>query len=415
MIQHFFLGGLCRWCGVAHGLAVGSVCLLLAARIHPIQEPGGSMRDSLTGLVIAGTAIALVFLVQIRQEDAPLTTKVMLTSAGGVPDITISDHGTAKLISLYGGRFHINPVDFPVIGSVAAENFVIVVTDYTLSDCRDLHRQLVDIQWKFRDKLSILELPGSNDDESRLIHRTLLTLRELNPSEFTSLTESIYASKHLGKLTHQQIVREILKRVSSTDFVEIQYRFGKEIDWRIALGGQLQEANASRSGTTDLPQIIVGPQVLAGAAASNETEFYAELVQRNLGISGEAAASDGSPTRPKLPPLVELEESTIQLGKVAPGAEIPVVIDVTNAGERPLEITWVRFEDDCRLVSIPQTAIYPGQSGKVQLVVSIPHGKLGAFERTLTIFSNANSDGNPVRIVGEFDPSRAQVPSQAQL
>ena len=362
LLQQFFVGGLCAWCGIAHGLAVGGACLLLAARIYSGQESNGTVRDAVSGFAFASAAIAVLMVVQSQQDSEELSVTVTLDPNRVPIATTTMDLGAGKLISLYNGRMSINPDHFPVTGSLSAENFIIVVTDYTSAKCRRLQRQLSNLQRAVGEKLAIVELPGPGSNEATLIHRSLLALREVSPNEFTALSERIYGSEHLGKLTHQHIMREVLKRVPTDEFHAVQHRFSKQIDQRIAVGRQLQQANAVQTGTTDLPQVIIGSEVLG----SNDTEpdLVAEAIRRNLGFSLPVADEQRSTQPQTSPPSVELEASTIRLGKVGPGTEIPVTIRVTNGGELPLIISWVRFEKDCHLVAIPRAPDLCGEIGR---------------------------------------------------
>jgi uncharacterized membrane protein len=404
VLQRLFVGGMCSYCGIAHGLAMGGACLLLYARVRLCSKPGGYVRQWVAGSAVAVAGLAALAFGQFRQEDKALAVTLSLASRQGQPGIATIDHGGSKLISLYNGRFTINPAHFPVIGAADAENFIVVVTDYTSPACRELHRELVELQRPYGKQLAILELPGTVSLESSLIHRLLLALRELREHEHAALSEAIYASQSLGELKSEYILRDTLKRVPNDAFWDVQKRFGKQIETRIALGRKVQDANAAHAGTTDLPQIMVGSTVLAGA--SIEPEVCARMVRHHIGPTFPIAEEGGVILEPNAPPAVELKDSTIDLGPVAPGAKIPIVISVTNGGALPLEISWVRFGEDCHVLETPRAPILRGKSADVRLAVSIPHGKLGAFERSLTIHSNANAEGDTVHIVGEFDPSK---------
>lgn len=402
VVQCFFVGGLCGWCGMTHALAVTGAALLIIAR--DIQRPTSSRRSAVVSAALAMTAITAMALIQLRQPSKAITVTVALDPDRVAVNAVTSDFGSSKLVSLYGCRYVINPANFPVIGSVTANEFIVVVTDYTSPDCRALHRHLVDVQRAYGEQLGVIELPGASSPDAKAIQRSMLTLRELRSHNFAAISENIYSSKNLGELKHEHVLREILKRVPGETFHQAEEDFHGRVDSAMTLASEIRQANLKNGGSAELPQVIIGSALLSGVA--DDPGFYVEKIRNHLGILFPTRGIGKADPAAKSPPVPELDKAKIELGPVAPGAEIPVVIRVTNSGQSPLQITWVRFEDNCRLLEIPRDPIPFGKSAEVRFLVTIPDGKLGRFERTLTIHSNAGNEGNTVRIEGQFDPGR---------
>ncbi|MEZ5325581.1 MAG: DUF1573 domain-containing protein [Verrucomicrobiales bacterium] len=394
VVQHFFTGGLCGWCGIAHGLAVGGSAILLAATL----TPGGRTIDyspSPESICAALGIVTALGIVQSLQSDKPLAVTVELNPDKRLPDVTPVDFGTAKLVSLYG-RFTINPEYYPVIGSTDAENFIVVVMDYLSEDCRATHRQLVDLQRAYGKQLAVIELPGTSCPESALIHRSMLELREASKQEFVALSELIYNTENVGELTNARIIQEIQKRIPASSIRAAQEHSGNDIAQRLAVAWEVQNA-ASNDSAPKLPHIIVRSQVVTGMS---DTQEYAQMIQRNLNLAIPDLTNRNA-TDLK-PPTVELETPEIKIGKVSPGMEIPISIPVSNGGQSPLEVRWVQFGKDCQLVAVPKAPIHEGQSADIQVLVKVPSDKQGPFQRTFTIHSNATPEGNKVRVSGSI-------------
>lgn len=410
-VQAVFVGELCSWCGVAHGLGVGGVSLLLLARVGLSGAARSNTREWLAGIAVAAAGILAIAGVQAKQEEAPVAVSLQLNDGHSLPGVSTFELDEAILLSLYNGRFSVNPAHFPVIGSVRADAFLVTVTDYTSSECRRLHRQLVELQRNCGEALAIVELPGITEGSGAAeIHRSMLILREIAPHAFTALCESLHASEHLGRLKNEHVRREILKLVPEADFLAAEKRLRRDIDQRLVLGRRVQEANSLHGGSGSLPQLMVGSEVVAGASASTDGGFLADRLLRHTGIAVPTSA-DGAliPASPKQP-IMEIKEATIDLGRVAPGETIALDVPITNRGQAPLQIEWVRFENNCRLISAPRIPIHPGKTADIALSVSIPKGKLGTFERSLTIYSNAGNGERPIRIIAEFDPGKRLQP-----
>ena len=396
IVQHFFTGGLCGWCGIVHGLAVGGATLLLLASLNAHSRVGNRAPTPETIFAALGI-VATLALVQSLQPDKALAVTVQLDPDKIRPQLTSVGQGHAHLISLYGGRFTINPEHYPVIGSIGAENFIVVVMDYLSDDCRATHRQLVELQRCYGNQLAIVELPGTTTPESAHVHRSMLELRAASKHAFVALSELICGTEHVGELSHARIAQEIQKRVPASSLRAAQERDGRMIEQRLAIAREVQEAASNNSEIPKLPHVIVRSQVVAGMITLEE---YAQIFERNLHLPMPALSTKDAIALK--PPTIEIEAPEIDLGHVSPGMEIPISISFSNGGQSPLEVTWVRFGQDCKIVEVPKNPIHGGQSADIQVMVSVPRGRQGPFERTFTIYSNASPSGNKVSVSGSI-------------
>ena len=252
------------------------------------------------------------------------------------------------------------------------------------------------LQALYGEKLSVIELPGVTSSESEAIHCSLLTLKEIAEHDFAVLSEMIFNTDHLGHLTNEHVLQEIYRRLPRKAFEEGKRLFGPEVEQRVRLSKKIQDAVAQQWRSAELPQVVIGSQVVGGVFSAN---YYTGIVEENLSCTiAEIEADPLSSVSPQ-PPTIHLANSTIELGTVVPGSIVPIKINVTNTGEEPLELTWVELEKDCRVVRIPTSGIPKGESGEVRLSLAVPEHEYGAIARTAVIHSNATG-GVLINVVG---------------
>lgn len=101
-------------------------------------------------------------------------------------------------------------------------------------------------------------------------------------------------------------------------------------------------------------------------------------------------------------PVIFVEDSVINFGKVSHGAKLTKEISVVNKGERVLKIANVRGSCGLMVVSYPRQEIAPGESAIIN--IKYDTSRIGKFERILTIHSNSSHNTIRLRITGEIIP-----------
>ena len=97
---------------------------------------------------------------------------------------------------------------------------------------------------------------------------------------------------------------------------------------------------------------------------------------------------------------IELSESTVDLGSVNLGGKAIATIQVKNTGDKPLIISEAKASCGCTVPTWPKEPIAPGKSADM-IVEYKTTSKAGAFNKTVTISSNAVTEGRKIfRIKG---------------
>ncbi|HUH35712.1 MAG TPA: DUF1573 domain-containing protein [Moheibacter sp.] len=97
---------------------------------------------------------------------------------------------------------------------------------------------------------------------------------------------------------------------------------------------------------------------------------------------------------------ITLSETTVDLGRIAFGNKAQTTIDIKNTGDKPLIINNVSSACDCVRPTWSKEAIAPGSTTKMTIEYTKSNIE-GAFNQTVTISSNAISEGRKIfRIKG---------------
>lgn len=97
---------------------------------------------------------------------------------------------------------------------------------------------------------------------------------------------------------------------------------------------------------------------------------------------------------------IELSESNVDLGNVKYGGKAVTTVDIKNTGDKPLIISNAKASCGCTVPTWPKEPIAPGKSAKMTVEYKTTT-KAGAFNKTVTISSNAITEGRKIfRIKG---------------
>lgn len=108
-----------------------------------------------------------------------------------------------------------------------------------------------------------------------------------------------------------------------------------------------------------------------------------------------AQAADQNPNAPK----IEFEESVIDYGTIEQGADGKRVFTFTNTGKEPLIITNAKGSCGCTVPSWPREPIAPGE--KAEIKVKYDTNRMGPFQKSVTVNSNASNGTQLLRIKGK--------------
>lgn len=105
-------------------------------------------------------------------------------------------------------------------------------------------------------------------------------------------------------------------------------------------------------------------------------------------------------------PQITWESTTIDYGKIKQGADGNREFVFTNTGNAPLVISSATGSCGCTVPTYPKEPIMPGQ--KAVIKVHYDTNRLGAFNKTVTIVSNAPSGSDILRITGTVEAAEEQ-------
>ncbi|MDB9702238.1 DUF1573 domain-containing protein [Flavobacteriales bacterium] len=80
----------------------------------------------------------------------------------------------------------------------------------------------------------------------------------------------------------------------------------------------------------------------------------------------------------------------------------------TNTGEEPISISKIKGSCSCTVPSTPEAPIMPGE--KAEIKVKYATNRVGAFNKTVTIYSNASEEIKMVRIKGNVIKAESTIP-----
>lgn len=97
---------------------------------------------------------------------------------------------------------------------------------------------------------------------------------------------------------------------------------------------------------------------------------------------------------------IEISESNVDLGNIEFGGKAVTTVQIKNTGNKPLIISEAKASCGCTVPTWPKEPIAPGKTADMTVEYTTTK-KAGAFNKTVTINSNAVTEGRKIfRIKG---------------
>lgn len=105
-------------------------------------------------------------------------------------------------------------------------------------------------------------------------------------------------------------------------------------------------------------------------------------------------------------PVMTLETTEVDYGKIDQGAEPLRVFKFKNTGDQPLQITNARGSCGCTVPKWPKDPIFPGESGVIE--VRYDTQRTGPFNKNVTLTTNETVGTRVLTIKGEVKAKPAE-------
>jgi hypothetical protein len=136
--------------------------------------------------------------------------------------------------------------------------------------------------------------------------------------------------------------------------------------------------------------------------------LYTSIILFCINLNMQAQTSVIEDIDPSAPAMT-FESETIDFGTIDQGSEAVRVFKFTNTGKSPLIISEVKGQ--CGCTTLPdgwsKAPIKPGASGSIKVKYDTTH--TGAFDKKVTITSNAKLNMKEVTIKGVVKPAAGGV------
>jgi len=107
-------------------------------------------------------------------------------------------------------------------------------------------------------------------------------------------------------------------------------------------------------------------------------------------------------------PKFKFENETIDYGTIEHNADGNREFKFTNVGKEPLIISNATGSCGCTVPTAPKDPIKPGETGVIK--VHYATDRVGAFEKTVTLTSNADTPSKVIKIKGVVKPDPTPAP-----
>lgn len=113
----------------------------------------------------------------------------------------------------------------------------------------------------------------------------------------------------------------------------------------------------------------------------------------------------GNPNAPEL----KFDSEVIDYGTIEHNADGNREFKFKNTGKEPLIISNAQGSCGCTVPTWPKEPIMPGQAASIK--VKYATDRVGAFEKTITVTSNAKDPSKVIRIKGVVKPDATPAPA----
>ncbi len=124
------------------------------------------------------------------------------------------------------------------------------------------------------------------------------------------------------------------------------------------------------------------------------TILFISVLAINLNAQEAKKEKKEDPNAPKF----EFVKEVIDYGKIAHNSDGVRVFKFKNVGKSPLIIERVKSSCGCTVPSKPKDPIMPGKEGEIK--VKYATNRIGGFNKTVTVYSNATEKVKRLRIKG---------------
>ena len=296
-------------------------------------------------------------------------------------------------LALMGGKFQINPADYPVIGS-AKENALtaVLLSDFTCEWCLKYHSILENVTASAGQDVRILVLPIARSPQAGDIQRTLLTVFHAAPEAWHRLAALISSGQITA--TPDAVGRAALSLIGSDKFAAAAQLHADKIQEQLQLAADVLAGSRGRVETAVLPQLFSGSRVLTGAE-SDPAKVVAFL--------RDNSAPD---PRPAPHPVLAMLTESVDLDALLPGKPRDFRVKLQNRGDAVLNIGWLALDEGCEVTSMPDKKVHPGEVAVIGLRLK-PRAEGGNFTRRLQIHSDAPGGPSPINLHCRCAPSVA--------
>ncbi len=117
-------------------------------------------------------------------------------------------------------------------------------------------------------------------------------------------------------------------------------------------------------------------------------------------LTGLSLAGLNAQNNSSLDPLtsIEFKTTTIDYGDIEKGSDGVRTFSFKNTGDEPLKIYKIYSSCSCDILSKPENAIEPGNSGEIK--VKYDTNKVGPIVKTITVYANIEKKLVPLRLKG---------------
>ena len=135
--------------------------------------------------------------------------------------------------------------------------------------------------------------------------------------------------------------------------------------------------------------------------------ILAVLIACSCTESGKDAAKAANNSK------IEFESTSFDFGKIAFASDGTCIFRFTNTSKNPLIVNVVRTTCGCTNPEWPKDIIDPGKTGEIRVTYNtqIP----GRFQKSITVFCNAQNSPVKLLIKGEVEPDPEIASSSSKL